>query len=138
MKTEQMGSSGTKGGVPKCTVAMSVYNTARYLPMAVESVLGQTFADFEFIIVDDGSEDGTDQVLAAYAYDARVQVVRKEHTGLPDSLNVALREARGEWIARMDADDISEPERLEQQLARVYKDPNVVLIGTGCTIINEA
>ncbi len=104
---------------PRVSVLMSVYNGGRYLCQAIESILDQTFADFEFIIVDDDSTDDTWQVLQDYAAsDSRVVLVQNQaNVGLAESLNKGLGLARSEYIARMDADDVSLPERLAAQVA---------------------
>ena len=120
---------------PQVSVLMCVYNGSRYLREAVESILGQTFADFEFIVVDDGSTDDSYDILLGYR-DPRVRLIRKEHTGLTHSLNVGLAGAKGIWIARMDADDIAEPHRLACQLHRATSDPHLVLVGSNCTTMN--
>ncbi len=117
---------------------MSCYNGAKWLSEAIESVLAQTFADFEFIIVDDGSTDETAAILRCYsAQDTRIVIVAKPNTGLSDSLNVGIRRARAEWIARLDADDICEPTRLEKQLQLARESPKLVFVGTGLSIIDE-
>lgn len=101
---------------PKVSVVMSVYNGERHLREAVDSILSQSLSDFEFIVVDDGSTDDTWQILTSYD-DPRVVLVRnQENVGLTISLNRALEMARGEYIARMDADDVSLPERLSAQV----------------------
>jgi glycosyltransferase involved in cell wall biosynthesis len=116
---------------------VSCYNASRWLREAVASVLAQTFSDFELILVDDGSTDDTWTLIEGFrAADDRVVAVRKENTGLTQSLNAALRIARGEWIARMDADDLCEPTRLEQQIRFVREHPDVVLLGTGFLEVN--
>ena len=128
----------TLSAVPTITVLMSCYNATRWLAESIESVLNQTFTEFEFIIVDDGSVDNTLDVLRVFsARDPRIVVVEKQNTGLTDSLNVGLQRARGEWIARLDADDICEPTRLERQIGRARTDSKLVFIGTGLTVIDE-
>ena len=120
------------------SVIMSCYNASRYLPEAIESILKQTHSDYEFIIVNDGSTDGTFDILGRYASeDDRIRVVNKENTGLADSLNCGLRVAQGEWIARQDADDISLPDRFVKQVAFLEGFPSVILVGSGCTLIDE-
>jgi hypothetical protein len=116
---------------------MSVHNGSRYLREAVESILLQSFRDYEFIVVDDGSTDGSRDILLGYK-DPRMRVITKEHTGLAHSLNVGLEQARGEWVARMDADDVAEPHRLECQLGHARASPNLVLLGSDCTLIDAA
>lgn len=117
---------------PAVTVLMSCYNGGRWLAAAIESVLAQTFDDFEFILVDDGSSDDTRDIIRNYQRrDGRIIAIFKENTGLADSLNVGIERAKGEWIARIDQDDLCEPERLDLQLAYVRNHPEVVLLGTG-------
>lgn len=104
--------------LPIISVVMPVYNGGRFLAGAIESVLNQTFSDFEFIIVNDGSTDGSPAVLDGYAQrDVRIRLISRENRGLTASLNEAIAIARGEWIARMDADDISLPDRFQKQMA---------------------
>ncbi len=124
---------------PFVSVLMSCFNAADWLVESLESVLCQTFTDFEFVIIDDGSTDNSLDILQLYALkDDRIVLIPKANTGLSDSLNVGLRCARGEWVARMDADDICEPNRLEKQVAYVLNHPSVVFVGTGLTIIDES
>ena len=116
---------------PEVSVVMSVYNGEEYLREAVESVLGQTFGDFEFLIIDDGSKDGTAEILAEYGRrDGRVRVVAQENRGRVASLNRGMEMARGELIARMDADDVAMPERLEKQVSFLRMHTEVGLLGT--------
>lgn len=104
--------------MPIISVVMSVYNGGQFLAGAIESVLSQTFRDFEFIIVNDGSTDGSPEILEGYAQrDCRIRLISRENRGLTASLNEGIACARGIWIARMDADDISLPDRFEKQLA---------------------
>lgn len=104
--------------LPILSVVMSVYNGEQFLASAIESILDQTFRDFEFIIVNDGSTDGSLAILKEYAQrDCRIRLISRENRGLTASLNEGIANARGEWIARMDADDISLPDRFEKQLA---------------------
>lgn len=123
---------------PTISVLMSCYNGARWLAEAIDSVLGQTLGDFEFIIVDDGSTDNSLEIIRRFAtQDARIVVIIKPNTGLSDSLNVGIQHARGEWIARLDADDLCEPRRLEKQLAKTRENSRLVFIGSGLLIIDE-
>lgn len=104
--------------MPTISVVMSVYNGGQFLAGAIESVLNQTFRDFEFIIINDGSTDGSTGILEGYAQrDSRIRLISRENKGLTASLNEGIANACGEWIARMDADDISLPDRFEKQLA---------------------
>ncbi len=123
---------------PRLTILMSCYNASRYLREAVESILNQTYRDFEFLVVNDGSKDDTLEIIESYArQDNRIVVIDKANTGLADSLNVGLAAAKGQWIARQDADDISLPDRLARQIAFLDRHPSVILLGTGCTLIDE-
>jgi glycosyltransferase involved in cell wall biosynthesis len=118
---------------------MSVYNGERYLREAVESILNQTFSDFEFIIVDDGSRDKTWQILREYAaQDSRIVLVRNsENLELTKSLNKGLHVARGEYIARQDADDVSLPFRFEKQVGALDRQSEVVLVSGDLDLIDE-
>ncbi len=119
------------------TVLMPVFNGARYLPRAVDSILEQTCRDFEFLIIDDGSTDRSVRLLDDYARrDARIRLIRRENRGLVASLNEGLALARGEIILRMDADDISLPERLRLQLDYLARAPEVVCLGGAFALID--
>lgn len=103
--------------VPLISVAMPVYNGEKYLAEAIDSILAQTFTDFEFIIIDDGSTDNSLSVLQAYEKrDSRIRLISRENRNLVATLNEIIDLARGKWIARMDQDDISLPQRFERQL----------------------
>jgi glycosyltransferase involved in cell wall biosynthesis len=115
---------------------MSVYNGSLYLREGIESILGQTFSNFEFIIVDDGSTDDSYDILFTYK-DPRINLIHKEHTGLTHSLNVGLAQAKGIWVARIDCDDIAEPHRLTYQLESIKTNPQLVLVGSNCNLINS-
>lgn len=123
----------------KVSVLISVYNGEAHLQEAVESILGQTFSDFEFVIVDDGSTDSTWQILKAYAaQDARIVLIRNEkNIGLERSLNKGLALTQGEYIARQDADDVSLPHRLELQSHFLDIHPEVGALGTAVKIIDQ-
>src|SRR5262245_60671731 len=104
---------------------MAVHNGEKYLRQAINSMLGQTFTDFEFIIVNDCSTDNTAQVINSY-HDPRIRIITNEQNlGLTRSLNLALDAASGEYIARLDCDDVSLPERLERQVAYMDKHPEI-------------
>lgn len=123
---------------PNISVLMSVHNGRKYLVEAVESILNQTFRDFEFIIVDDGSSDGSTEILKYYAgRDSRVRLIIQENQGLTKSLNTALGIARGEYIARMDADDISRLDRFANQLSFLRAHPEVVCVGAEVELVTE-
>jgi len=120
------------------SAVMAVYNERPYLEEAVQSILDQTFEDFEFIIINDGSTDGSKEVLERFAdRDKRLRLVHQENEGLIASLNRGLYMARGQYIARMDGDDISHPERFERQLSFLNKNLDVGILGTRAEIIDE-
>jgi len=115
---------------PAVSVLMAVYNGAAYLGEAMASILSQTFGDFELLVIDDGSTDDTPAILRACT-DRRLRVVRHDgNLGLIAALNRGLDEARGEYVARMDADDIALPSRLERQRKLLLGAPNIGLCGT--------
>ena len=115
--------------MPRLSVLMTVYNGMPYLPAAVESILGQTFADFEFIIVNDGSTDATVEYLAGLT-DPRIQIVHRENGGTAAAANEGLTHCSGEYLARVDADDISLPTRFAEQVAFLDVNNEVGLVGT--------
>lgn len=123
--------------IPILTVIMSMCNAERYLREAIESVLHQTFRDFEFIILDDHSSDHSANIAQSY-FDERVRVIiNKERIGLAKCLNLGLKKARGGFIARQDADDVSLPSRFEKQIAVLTERPDLGLVGTGYLLVNE-
>jgi glycosyltransferase involved in cell wall biosynthesis len=124
---------------PKVSVVMPVFNGLPYLADAIDSVLAQTVEAFEFIIVDDGSSDGSRDLLEHYAArDRRIRVLRNEtNLGIAESLNRGMSQCRGEYIARMDADDVSLPARLQQQVEFMDKSPDVGVCGTWFTTMGE-
>ena len=127
-----------RGRVPSITVLMAVYNGERWLAESIQSVLEQTFTKFEFIIVNDGSNDCSLQIINQFSKkDSRIRVYNKKNSGLADSLNYGIAEARGEWIARIDADDICSLERLQKQIECVRLNTDLVLVGSGLVIIDE-
>jgi glycosyltransferase involved in cell wall biosynthesis len=122
---------------PRVTVLLPVHDAERWLAEAVESILAQSFRDFELLAIDDGSRDGSAAILDAFGErDPRVRVVRRPHEGLIATLNAGLALARGELVARMDADDVALPQRLEHQLARLAADPSLVCIGSAYEVID--
>ena len=124
--------------MPKVSVLMSVYNGIPYLQEAVDGILAQTFTDFEFIIVDDGSSDETPAVLDRYT-DSRIVRLRNEsNLGLTRSLNCGLAVARGEYVARQDADDVSLLGRLARQVSYLDSHPHIALVGTAYVEVREA
>jgi cellulose synthase/poly-beta-1,6-N-acetylglucosamine synthase-like glycosyltransferase len=124
--------------VPTISVLMPVYNAEKYLAAAVESVLKQTFADFEFLIIDDGSSDRSLQILQSYAAkETRIRLTSRPNTGYVVALNEMLAKARGEFVARMDADDIALPERFARQVAFLRQHSDVLCVGTAQEWIDE-
>jgi glycosyltransferase involved in cell wall biosynthesis len=124
--------------VPAISVAMSVYNGERFLAEAVESVLAQSFGDFEFLILDDGSSDATPQIVQDFAArDSRVRLIVRENRGLIASLNELIAEARAPLIARMDADDICMPERFARQVEFLTANPDYGVVGSAAYDIDE-
>ncbi len=124
---------------PQLTVLMSVYNGLPHLSEAIESILEQTYKNFEFLIIDDASSDGSREVLAEYAQrDSRIKVLlNEENSGLGYSLNRGMESATTPWVARMDADDIAVPNRFELQMAYVAEYPDIDILGGYALNINE-
>ena len=123
---------------PTISVLMSAYNAEKYLSDAVESILNQTFRDFEFVIVNDGSTDATSRILNQYAQkDDRIVLIEQDNSGLCRALNVGLFSCRGELVARMDADDIAVPQRFEKQVEFLHSNPECVAVGTGLALIDS-
>jgi glycosyltransferase involved in cell wall biosynthesis len=114
---------------PKVSVMMCVYNGAARIAEAVHSVLNQSFTDFELIVVDDGSTDDTAVLLHAIT-DPRIRVFTQPHRGIPQARNHALAQARGEYLAVLDADDTAEPDRLSVQVAYLDAHPRLVVLGS--------
>jgi glycosyltransferase involved in cell wall biosynthesis len=122
---------------PTVSVVLSVHNGQPYLKEAVQSILDQTFEDFEFIIINDGSIDGTGEVLRELKQrDKRIHLVNQDNRGIPASRNRGLELARGKYIAVMDADDISHPERLARQVQFLETHPGIGILGTQVEMIN--
>jgi len=114
-----------------------VYNAEKFLPETIESVLGQTFGDFEFILVNDGSKDASLEVLQKYAEkDQRIRVVSRENRGIVATRNEALSLANGEFVAILDADDVCAPQRLEKQVAYLRQNPDCVAVGCRVMMID--
>ncbi|MFH2203929.1 MAG: glycosyltransferase [Elusimicrobiota bacterium] len=126
-------------GAPRVTVLMTVYNDEKFLGSAIESVLRQTFKDFELLIIDDGSTDRCGKILRAYAgKDERIRVIKQENQGTTAAANRGLAAARGRYIARLDSDDISFPFRLQTEVDYLDRHPDVALVGGGSEIIDDA
>ena len=118
-----------KSKAPLVSVVMSVYNGEKYLREAIDSILNQTFNNFEFIIIDDGSTDSTLEIIKSYK-DPRIILISRENKGLVPSLNEGIKKARGKYIARMDADDISYSDRLFQQVQYMNAHPECIVLSS--------
>jgi glycosyltransferase involved in cell wall biosynthesis len=123
---------------PIISVVMAVHNAERYVAAAVESILAQTFDNFEFLITDDGSTDRSLKILETYAAkDPRIALTSCPNQGVPKTRNQMLHQARGEFIAVMDADDIALPERFARQVEFLRQAPEVVCVGGAHEIIDQ-
>lgn len=117
--------------MPKVSVLMPAYNAEKYISEAIDSILNQTFEDFEFIIINDGSTDRTKEIILEYGDPRIVLLENEKNSGIVVTLNKGLDVAKGEYIARMDADDIAVPERLQIQVIYMDKHPEIGVLGTG-------
>ncbi len=131
--------SNAQSGRPLVSVLMGVYNCESTVGPSIESICNQTFADFEFIICDDGSSDGTYDAVAAYAQrDKRIRLIRNERNmGLSRTLNKCIELAVGRYLARMDGDDISSPNRFEKQVEFLNAHPDIALCGTSFEFMDD-
>ena len=125
--------------MPKVSVIMGIYNCAGFMGPSIESIINQTFTDWEFIMCDDGSSDNTYEVACEYAKkDPRIKVIKNERNmRLAYTLNHCLEVAEGEYIARMDADDISLPERFEKQVAYLDSHPEMAVVASSVIVFDE-
>lgn len=122
---------------PTISVLMSVYNCEKYLKEAIDSVLNQTFTDFEFLIVDDCSSDSSLEIIKSYQ-DPRIRIFENPtNSGLIKSLNLLIDKSKGKFLARLDSDDIALPERFEVQYNLMNSDNDLVLTGSNCLFIDE-
>ncbi|KQN74820.1 glycosyltransferase family 2 protein [Devosia sp. Leaf64] len=120
------------GAGPAVSVVIPTFNAEKFLAEAVASVLGQSFGDFELLVVDDGSTDGTSEILKSFAHDARLRLLRNDRNmGLIATLHHAYAQCRAPLIARMDADDVCDAERLGRQVAYLQANPEVAIVGGG-------
>lgn len=122
---------------PPITVLMPVYNAEAYLCEAIDSILAQTFGDFEFVIVNDGSTDASEIIVRSYT-DRRIRLVNRSNGGVSAALNTGLEAARGKYIARFDADDICAPHRLAVQYRFMLEHPEYVLIGSDADYVSKS
>jgi glycosyltransferase involved in cell wall biosynthesis len=121
---------------PKISVVMSVYNTGGFVREAVDSVFAQSFGDFEFIIIDDGSKDDSLAQLKSIA-DPRIRLIEQENRGLVAALNRGIQHATGQYIARMDGDDRCEPDRFATQVRYLDNNPDIALVGGSIATMDE-
>lgn len=122
--------------VPKITVLLPVYNAAEFLRPCIDSILAQTFNDFELLIIDDGSKDDSFEIISSYS-DKRIRLLRNSvNSGLIFTLNRGIKEARGSYIARMDADDVALPLRFEKQVMLLDSDESVAVVASYVEFIN--
>ncbi len=121
---------------PKLSVVMPVFNSEKYLKQSVKSVLNQTYKDFEFIIINDGSTDKTLSIIKTFK-DSRIKIIsNKKNLGVAKSLNLGLKKSKGEYVARFDGDDISFPDRFETQVNFLNKNKEYVLVGSQADLID--
>lgn len=113
--------------IDKISIVMPTYNAMPFLSEAVESILSQTFDQFEFLIVNDGSTDGSKTYLDSLT-DPRIRVIHQENQGIVAALNTGIEEAQYKWIARMDADDVALPQRIETEVAFIERHPQYILV----------
>ncbi len=118
------------------TVLMPVYNAEKYLAEAIESVLNQTFFDFEFLIINDGSTDRSVEIIKSYT-DDRIKLITRKNGGVSAALNTGLELASGRYIARFDADDICYPQRIEEQYKFMIEHPDYILTGSDADYITK-
>jgi glycosyltransferase involved in cell wall biosynthesis len=123
--------------MPKVTVLMTVYNGEKFVHEAINSILTQTLQDFEFLIINDGSTDQTRNIISSYKDSRIILIDNDSNLGITRSLNRGLNLAQGEFIARLDSDDIAEPERLARQVSFLEANPNVTLVGSWYRTIDE-
>ncbi len=123
--------------MPKISVVMPAYNAEKYIAEAIESILAQTYKDFEFIIINDGSTDKTEEIILSYNVERIVYLKNEKNMGIVYTLNRGLEIAKGKFIARMDSDDISLPNRFEKQLSFLKTHKDIAVLGTSFTIFGE-
>ena len=119
---------------PVVSILMPVYKTSQYLREAIDSMLSQTFTDFELIILNDCSPDNAEEVLDGYKDPRIVRYLGKENVGLANVLNIGMQKAKGKYVARMDSDDLSAPDRLEIQVDYLERHPDIDLCSCGMSL----
>lgn len=113
--------------IKSLSIVMPTYNCAQYLENSVKSILNQSFTDFEFLIIDDGSTDSTEELISKIK-DSRIKYIKLDHVGFTSALNLGLSLAQSEWVARMDSDDIAHPDRLRFQTDKLNSDKRINII----------
>ena len=135
------GSSGAElhsyMGQPQVSVVIPVWNGERHLKQAIESILAQDCLNFELIIIDDGSTDGSRRIAASFSHDKRVVIRTQENAGVVSARNLGLQVAEGEFVAFLDADDIAKPDRLSKQVAYLQANPEVAVVGSHITYFSD-
>ncbi len=129
-----------KSSRPLVSVVMPIYNGSFFADQAIESILKQTYKNFEFLIIDDGSTDGSWNIIKSYKkrYSKKIKIYRlKKNRGAFGAVNSILRQAQGEFIAPMDSDDISNKKRLEKQIKFMVENPEVIVLGTQALVIDK-
>lgn len=127
----------TMSQIKKVTVLMPVYNAEEYLKESIDSILGQSYKDFEFLIINDGSTDSSEQIILSYEDDRIKYIKNDENIGLIKTLNKGIKLAKTDYIARMDADDISNLTRIEKQVNYMEKNKDIAVLGTSIEIFND-
>jgi glycosyltransferase involved in cell wall biosynthesis len=132
-------STGASPEPPRLSVLLSYYNLEQYLSEAIQSIRDQTFSDFELLLLDDGSTDASPTIAKQHAAaDSRIRIVRSEtNTGISANLNRGLRQSSADWIALMDGDDISHPERFERQISYLANNTDLICVGCFPLMIDE-
>jgi len=134
----ETGAAAAAAPAPRVSVVLPVYDGEPFLVEAVHSILAQSLRDFELIAIDDGSRDGSGEILGRLARnDGRLTALHQDNAGMVASLNRAIALARGEFIARMDQDDVAHPERFARQVAFLDTHPDIVVVGCAVTLIDE-
>lgn len=126
-----------KQTIPTVSIVMPAYNAEKYLREAIESILSQTYDDFEFIIINDGSTDKTKEIIFSYSDPRIVYIENERNSGICVTLNKGLDASRGKYIARMDSDDIAMPQRLETQVSYMDANPNIGASGSDIEVFGD-
>src|SRR5712672_3063531 len=122
--------------MPKVSIIIPAYNQARFLGVAIESALRQTFSDLEVIVIDDGSTDQTRQVAAGFG--DRIRYIHQDNTGLPGARNRGIRESSGEYLCFLDSDDFYHPDKLQRQVELLDADPEIGFVYCDIVTTDEA